>query len=235
MRNQEHISANIHLKFKTILIVCYGRSGSTLLQGILNSIDSVFVKGENGNVFYHFYLAYRELHANVNRFVKSSESTHPWFGSCWFDEKRFLCDLRTLARNLLASDNTTQSKPFSTLGFKEIRYPGIDDPIPYIEFLVSIFDSPCIIHLTRNYLDVAKSQSAKLNSKMDIPVDDIVSELERFDNRMLKLRNMPYYFHIDYNEMINPSKEALAQMFIFIGADFRPSDIDTILGMPHSY
>ena len=37
---------NPTLKFDYIFIISYGRSGSTLLQGVLNSIDGVLIRGE---------------------------------------------------------------------------------------------------------------------------------------------------------------------------------------------
>ena len=38
-----------------IFIVTYGRSGSTLLQGILNSIPGYLVRGENRQALRHLY------------------------------------------------------------------------------------------------------------------------------------------------------------------------------------
>jgi hypothetical protein len=136
---------------------------------------------------------------------------------------------------MLASNCETVSRRFSTLGFKEIRYPSLKDPVPYIEFLVSVFDSPCIIHLTRNHLAAAESQSRKLKNKKSIPVAEIVSELHRFDNQMKTVSGKPYYFHIDYQDMINPDKRALAELFGFLGANFCASKVDSILRIPHSY
>lgn len=223
------------LNYKTILIICYGRSGSTLLQGILNSIDSVLVKGENNNVFYHFYCAYRELLANSKRFNNSASPTHPWFGSCWFDKDKFIHDFRQLAHNLLASNLTTESHRFTTLGFKEIRYPRLENPVPYIEFLLSVFDTPCIIHLTRNHYTTALSQSKKFKNKKSASITDILSELERFDNHMKTLSTRPYYFHIDYEEMVGTDRRVLTELFFFLGADYNKSTIDGIMSIPHSY
>ena len=35
------------MNYQHVLIITYGRSGSTLLQGLLNSIDGCIVRGEN--------------------------------------------------------------------------------------------------------------------------------------------------------------------------------------------
>ena len=51
----------MNLNFDVILIITYGRSGSTLLQGILNSISGVLVRGENANMCYHVFYAYQAI------------------------------------------------------------------------------------------------------------------------------------------------------------------------------
>ena len=47
-------------RFRTVNIVTYGRSGSTLLMGLLNAIDGYRIRGENFNCF-------EELRAKVPR------------------------------------------------------------------------------------------------------------------------------------------------------------------------
>lgn len=49
------------LRYNHILIITYGRSGSTLIQGILNAIPGVRVFGENGNVFFDLYKTFKKL------------------------------------------------------------------------------------------------------------------------------------------------------------------------------
>ena len=49
------------LNFKSIIIVTYGRSGSTLLQGLLNASPEILVKGENMNYFYHIFKSHKDL------------------------------------------------------------------------------------------------------------------------------------------------------------------------------
>lgn len=42
------------MKFNHILIITYGRSGSTLLMSLLNTVDGVLIAGENYNLCLHF-------------------------------------------------------------------------------------------------------------------------------------------------------------------------------------
>jgi hypothetical protein len=144
-------------------------------------------------------------------------------------------DFRKLARSVLASNRKTDAHRFTTLGFKEIRYPRLENPVPYIEFLISVFDTPCIIHLTRNHYATALSQSKKLKNKKSVSIAEIVTELERFDEQMKPLSTRPYYFHIDYEEMVSPDRRALTELFEFLGTDYNDNAVNGVMSIPHSY
>ena len=92
------------MNFSSVLIVTYGRSGSTLLQGLLNSIDGCVVRGEKYNFCHGLFAAYKSLQRTHNEFgkVESSRfSTHPWYGASLLDENQFLRDARSLVLNQL--------------------------------------------------------------------------------------------------------------------------------------
>src|SRR6266542_2209527 len=92
------------MRFSSVLIITYGRSGSTLLQGLLNSIEGCLVRGENYNFCYGLYRSYRSLRATHHRYGgrnRSSSPAHPWFGAELLSETRFLDDARRLVENQL--------------------------------------------------------------------------------------------------------------------------------------
>ena len=72
---------------KYTLIVTHGRTGSTLLQGILNAIDGWHIKGENHNFAYGLYLSIQALTKSSEMRLKSDPSspTSPWFGIKEYD------------------------------------------------------------------------------------------------------------------------------------------------------
>jgi hypothetical protein len=47
--------------FRLSFVVTYGRSGSTLLQGLLNSIPRYCIRGENYNAMFYMFRAYQQL------------------------------------------------------------------------------------------------------------------------------------------------------------------------------
>lgn len=67
----------------TIFIVTYGRSGSTLLQTVLQSIPGAHILGENNNIMFHLWRAFGAARgAKVAWGPKGSEKAHhPWYGA----------------------------------------------------------------------------------------------------------------------------------------------------------
>lgn len=223
------------LKFKVILIISYGRSGSTLLQGILNSIDGVLIKGENANILYHFYSAYRQLILNQDQDPHAQLPIHPWFGACWLDKDQYLRDVNQLATNLLLNHATQDRSSIQAFGFKEIRYATLDDPSDYLEFLEQVFPESCFIHLTRAYNEVAQSQLRKFKKQQFEP-SEIQSRLQDFDETIHAFGSLrANYFQIDYSDVISKDFTALGNLYSFLGAAFNPLTIEQVLQAKHSY
>ena len=86
------------LKFRHILIITYGRSGSTLLQGVLNGIEGVVLRGENDNAFFDLYKTYKKLLdlkqknwlRRSNPLARGMESAYLKSKSSWQDSRMWL-------------------------------------------------------------------------------------------------------------------------------------------------
>ncbi len=103
-----------------VFVVTYGRSGSTLLQSLLNSCKGVQIRGENGNVLYHLYRA--AMAARSTRQIGKTPQTvvpdGPWYGAGEVRPVLFESELiGNFVRTVLAPDDGIQ-----VTGFKEIRY-----------------------------------------------------------------------------------------------------------------
>jgi hypothetical protein len=228
-------SPTMVLNFRTIFIVSYGRSGSTLLQGILNSIEGVLIKGENQNIFEHFYRAYQTLLEIQEKHPNASRPANPWYGSCWFDPNQFKQDLHMLGKNFLLHTGNTSDEEINAYGFKEIRYATMNDPIQFIDFLVDIFPSSCIIHLTRDHNHVAASQRRKFKIQQFEP-DVIHRKLYEFDQAMRNYgRVNSHYFSIDYSDLIGTDFSGLKNLYKFLGAPYCESTLIDLIAKPHSY
>lgn len=105
-------------RFPFLFVVTYGRSGSTLLQGLLNAIDGYCIRGENKATLFHLYRASAATE-NARRFHRGAEDpTSPWYGADRLDTEK-------IARRWLDGflDEIIQP-PSGTrcCGFKEIRH-----------------------------------------------------------------------------------------------------------------
>ncbi|HEY9292796.1 MAG TPA: hypothetical protein VIP98_16060, partial [Microlunatus sp.] len=81
-----------------LFVVTYGRSGSTLLQGILNSIPGYLVRGENRSVLRHLYKYQQGLDRDRSLLYRPEQplpTTHAWFGMDLFSSDDSLRHLRS--------------------------------------------------------------------------------------------------------------------------------------------
>jgi hypothetical protein len=218
------------LKFQHILIITYGRSGSTLLQGILNGIEGVVLRGENENVFFDFYQTYQKLLNLKERRSKSVEPTRPWYGICLFDENQLLRQFQELAKVILLADQY-ESVTNLTYGFKEIRYNEVGEEFDdYLDFLSKLFPKSAFIFNTRNHRDVASSGWWK-----DADRDSVIDELITMETQFAAYASTrDHCFSIRYEDVVLRG-EQLRNLFDFLGAAYHPEVIETILNTPHSY
>ena len=217
------------LSFKTILIVTYGRSGSTLLQGVLNSIPGVTIRGENENVFFNLFTFYKKMSFLKENYSLALLPSQPWFGAAFFNMESINTQLRELAKSMLAipDDNGIQT----VYGFKEIRYNELGDNLePYLDFLQLIFPDVALIFNTRNLSDVVKS--AWWGEENPKKVIRALKQVEkRFHAYAAQRSNC---FEISYEDLVQQSQK-LKNMFQFLGAYYDEQSIKLILDTPHSY
>jgi len=115
-------------RFKSLIIVCHGRSGSTLLQGILNAIPGFLIRGENHDFAAGLYMAYRRIKRAASapqaaRLGRTDDPSVPWYGAADIDQQQLLADMTILMRNVLVP--RAQQSSVLCYGFKEIRFPQI--------------------------------------------------------------------------------------------------------------
>jgi hypothetical protein len=220
-------AAHFVMNFKSILIVTYGRSGSTLLQGILNSIDGCVIRGENYNFCWGLFESYRSM-IRAKRFNGDSPQS-PWYGSDW-DESLFLNRISKMMRELLVGKGIDKDE-VSCYGFKEIRYADLaeEEFVAYLDFLKKIFPNVAFIFNTRNLADVVRSGWwRRLNPEASLVT---LRKAERMFQAYMSTHDNCY--HIEYSDMVTQSSRLIG-MFDFIGARYSREKISEILSIPHS-
>ena len=219
------------LNFDSILIVTYGRSGSTLLQGILNSVDGVLIRGENFNFIEGLYESYRRLVDSKEKYAPREEiPQEPWYGASLVDFDLFFDHCRKLVKDVLL-EQCDDYAGVRCYGFKEIRYLRVKDLEGYLDFLMKIFPNPAFVINTRELDEVVKS-GWWVNHDPNV----VKSEILNFEKRILqyseKIKNI--FYNITYSDVVN-KKEKLQGLFDFIGAEYVEAEIDKVLSLPHSY
>ena len=105
-----------------IFIICAGRSGSTLLQNMLNADPNVLIRGENNNFFFHAFKANESL----IEFDRGGDNpTKPWFGFRHFKANKYRKSIREIGIQFLRGDKEPSSifkglKHFYFLGTKSV-------------------------------------------------------------------------------------------------------------------
>lgn len=142
-----------------VFIVTYGRSGSTLLQSLLNTIEGFQLRGENNNTLFHLYSAWAAVKDSVplDGLRTKGEVTapdHPWYGSEKIGLDSYGRDLaRLFTQSVLQPDPGTRVS-----GFKEIRFHFHAAHFrPQLNFIHSFFPNSRFIFNTRSHADVVKS------------------------------------------------------------------------------
>ena len=216
------------MNYAHLLIVTYGRSGSTLLQGLLNSIDGVLIRGENNNFFFRLFEAQRDLEATKVRHPGSANEGDPWFGMQELDPQSFLNDLRPAARNLLIGNH---HEPIECLGFKEVRYTRCGDALhDYLDFLRQLFPDAGILFNTRDLSEVVRSGWWAQQDP-----EQVTAELSALESAFRAYAaSRPDCFFIDYKDLMGQT-ENLAAMYEFIGAACDLERVRSVLAQPHSH
>jgi hypothetical protein len=210
-----------------LFIMTYGRSGSTLLQGILNAVPGYLIRGENRDAVHHLYRFQQTCTDEAQRVARTDGRvrpvTHPFFGMDSFPADRSREQLRALVTETLLRPATDTR----VTGFKEIRWYH-DDLGDYVAFLREVFPGARFLVNTRDHEAVLAS--AFWRSK---PRD---GRLQRAEDAILDvaghLGDAAYRVH--YDDYVHDVRR-LAGMFDWLGEPFDEARVREVMSVRHSY
>ena len=219
---------------KHVFIITYGRSGSTLLQGILNSSPKIHVTGENGDFLYNLYEAYLTIKSTketVGR-NKNRTSREPFYGIDFFEEDEIRPHVKSFVDSQILKSCPPEKAP-SVLGFKEIRYPYRSNLPKYIDFINETFENSVFLILFRNIdhvLDSGMHKEMELNKKAILR-----QQFEKFELEMATYaRAMPNLEIIQYEDL----RKNVGKLHVQLTKQGLPVSLEAIretLLVPHSY
>lgn len=142
-----------------VFVVTYGRSGSTLIQALLNALPATCVRGENDGALTHLARAWAALERpeparSLRTLGRVSGPTHPWYGAEGVDTAAW-------GRALAAAFTAHVLRPppgTRRAGFKEIRWHA--DPATFdltLDFARAFFPGARFVFNSRDHEAVARS------------------------------------------------------------------------------
>jgi hypothetical protein len=221
---------------KYLFVITFGRTGSTLLQGLLNSIDDAVIFGENEGFLLSLMDAYNALkkaHGHLKSPVHDKE-VNPWFGASRYSEERLRTQFQNFITELLFS-KMPGGEPVraATIGFKEIRHIFLAEGrlVHYLDFLGEVFPGCKLIFLTRNINDVlasgwwTKNEPRFVRQQVTRFRQTITKYAEEHPGRSLTL---------DYADLVR-GEDAYVRLGDFIGIAVDQKKYLEVLSRNHSY
>ncbi len=209
---------------KHLFIVTYGRTGSTLLMGLLNAHPKILIHGENHGFFRSLYESLAALDEFESQASKSASqgTASPFFGASKFPHS----DTR---ENILQLMDQCVPKGAETVGFKEIRYdmPDLDN---CLDFLRNRYENTKFVFLTRDHAAVATSGFFKEGDP-----ERITRYLGLIESRFCAYisKHEECCFEIDYRELMDFA--SVSNLFSFLGYEISADSWKEVIAKPHSY
>jgi Sulfotransferase family len=208
-----------------LFVVTYGRSGSTLLMGVLNTLPGYLIRGENRDALHHLFLFDQTMRTESARRPprKLRQPTHPFFGIGGYPQQRAVRQLRRLATlTVLRPDQDTR-----VTGFKEIRWYH-DDLEEYVAWLREVFPGARFVVNTRDHADV-------LRSKWWAKGADKTERLAEIEQRILALADSlgDAAYRVHYDEYV-ADPTVLRGMFAWLGEPFDEESVRATMAVRHS-
>ena len=209
-----------------VFVVTYGRSGSTLLQGILSATPGVMIRGENGGVLGHLFAFHRTVTGHRDRLARPEPlpDTHPWWGIDGYRDQTALREFRRLLLDtLLRPTGSTR-----VVGFKEIDWP-VEDLPAVLDFTRAVFPGARFILNTRDLDDVAASKwwAARPDARARLETME-----QAYVDAISGLGDAAYRVHYD-DYVADPA--ALRGLFEWLGLTFDEERVRAVMAVQHSY
>ena len=210
-----------------LFVVTYGRSGSTLVAGLLNALPGYLIRGENRDAVHHLFRYHQTLLTESGRAsqTKLRMKTNPFFGIGDFPPERSIAAIRALVLQTVL-----RPKPDTrVVGFKEIRWYH-DDLEEYVAWLREVFPGARFVVNTRDHDDVLRS---KWWGKGDVEAN--AEDLARIEGRILALADQlgdaAYRIHYD-DYVADPA--VLRGLYAWLGEPWDEAVVREVLAVRHS-
>ena len=206
-----------------VFIVTYGRSGSTLLQRIMQTIPGMCFRGENSGTLEMLYRSAVRASETRNEFGQwKLPPDRPWHGADLIIPQHYSAALAQVFINQIINPGPKQR----WIGFKEIRYDTLDDELSsFLDWIVETFPNSYFLFNTRNHEDVANSAWWAQRDR-----DKVMTLLEKLDKRFeLYNRKRPDRSFINTYEQLTENPQSIEPFFRKMGVHYNGKKILKIM------
>ncbi|MGI9170152.1 MAG: sulfotransferase [Caulobacteraceae bacterium] len=221
-------------RFSRVFVVTYGRSGSTLLQGLLNAIPGYRIFGENGGFLAKLHDAYEALVDAHRHLLNPANDTrsNPWYGSSRYDQATLTTAFHNFVERMLFRPGTEPE--IRVFGFKEIKYNELGDEklTSFLKFVRAIYPRSVIIFNTRRVQDVLKSGWWRSNFWKGLPKQ--LDDFETFAADYARL-NSDHAIHVRYDALVSSDRREVARLLSFLNEELTGEQINSVFAGSHSY
>lgn len=197
-----------------VFIVTYGRSGSTVVQRLLNELDGYHVAGENFNALHGLFKSFsRALRAKSEFGNARTDERDPWYCAHLIGPERYG---RRLV-DVFIEEIIVPPKSARVVGFKEIRFFEYrDDFERLLDFMKHFLQPARFIFNLRSHDDVEKS-----GWWPETDTQGLRQNLEAYEERMRAFHdaNQDASIMLKYEDYCD-NPEGLRPLFDFLGEPF---------------
>jgi hypothetical protein len=142
-----------------VFVVTFGRSGSTLVQGLLNAMPGTLVRGENGLFVHDLYRASAaaEAFSAEHTRPRAKHVTSAFYGVRWLRREPFVTATRQIAHEVLLGRKHPER--VRRIGFKEVLWHRITpaETEDFFGWFEEVFPGARYVLNTRNAEDASRS------------------------------------------------------------------------------
>lgn len=213
-----------------VFVITYARSGSTLLQSLLNSVPGVQIRGENNNALFHMFQTFQAVQqAKAQHGKLVTDKDTPWYGADKLTPAYFKRNLL----NLFVAGVLKPSEDAKVIGFKEIRhipfFMSDTEFNQYCQFILNSFPQAKIIFNSRNPVDVSKSAWLR-----EQPSATVIRGVRLTDERFRKFASRTpeiakRVIHLEYDKYTREDGE-VRRLFDFLGFEYDDARVRAVMG-----
>ena len=190
---------------KFILICATGRSGSTTLQRIINTIEESNINGENWGAINNLLECYRNIKKTnkykISSYVEGKTKIKPAWYNC-YDFENVKNNIKNTILSIITNDNSKK-----VIGFKEIRY--FEQTYLINEFIELFPNTKVICHIDDNINRQCTSAWWTENSK---------EHLTEYNNQLIIYSKSNKNCYLSYMKNLFIINE-IKKMFEFLGEE----------------